>query len=521
MYENRGGIKMKGGEDGARDHHGELLPVLSSSSAKMDYEKLVNTPLPKFDEAYPGSPFFMEFGYFCLRRTYKSIFRTFEVTGAEKIPTDRGSMCCAWHTNGLVDPISILLTHPKMFVIGGRHDLVTRPILGFWARKPVVRKAELLRGGCSEEQAERLNGRSLLNLATGISHGFACALFPEGTSHSESHLIRIKTGPFRTVLAAAAHAKAIDAQTPVLIPVGLHFRKRHLFRTDCWVEYGDSIELPRDKLSEELVQTVKNGDWMEPPSELVLALRDTLEEKLTPMTPNRDSHSEVFRDGVIAHAQSRIERGTELTWREEVLAIRALKAKNTTPEVKEIATKIGDALHSADLDGRDINSKCDGLRGVSAKGALTDISKLIPMLILLPTIIVGLGPQLAAGRLLGDNTDEGLDARSSYHFLFGMFGSLFWWPILSTIITILSINYSSELNSELGLEWMALIGDQAWQQTISVISLWAALILLFWISGVSFARGWDPISDSAKWFRRRKNNSKVSKNLVKLRELLK
>jgi hypothetical protein len=38
---------------------------------------------------------------------------------------------------------------------------------------------------------------------------------------------------------------------------------------------------------------------------------------------------------------------------------------------------------------------------------------------------------------------------------------------------------------------------------------------------VSFARGWDSISDSAKWFRRRKNNSKVSKNLVKLRELLK
>ena len=516
---------MKGGEDGARDHYGELLPVLSSSSAKMDYDKLVNTPLPKFDKAYPGSPFFMEFGYFCLRRTSKNILRTFEATGVEKIPTDRGSMCCAWHTNGLVDPISILLTHPKKFVIGGRHDLVTRPILGFWARKfavqPVVRKAELLRGGCSEEEAEYLNGRSLLNLATGISHGFACALFPEGTSHSESHLIRIKTGPFRTVLAAAAHAKAIDAPSPVLIPTGLHFRTRHLFRTDCWVEYGDPIELPGDKLPEELVQAVKNGDWMEPPSEMVIALRDALEEKLAPMTPNRDTYSEVFRDGVIAHAQSRIESGTGLTWREEVLAVRALKAKPASAEVKEIATNIGDILHGANLDGRDINSKCDGLRGFSPKGVLTGLAKLIPMLVLLPTILVGMAPQVAGGRLLGDNTDEGLDARTSYHFLFGMFGSLFWWPIMSTLITILSVIYSSELNSELGLEWMALIGDETWQQTVSVISLWTALILLLWLSGVSFAKGWDPISDSAKWFRRRKNNSKVSGKLVKLRELLK
>jgi hypothetical protein len=132
-----------------------------------------------------------------------------------------------------------------------------------------------------------------------------------------------------------------------------------------------------------------------------------------------------------------------------------------------------------------------------------------------------MAPQVAGGRLLGDNTDEGLDARTSYHFLFGMFGSLFWWPIMSALITILSVIYSSELNSELGLEWMALIGDETWQQTVSVISLWTALILLFWLSGVSFAKGWDSISDSAKWFRRRKNNSKVSGKLVKLRELLK
>ena len=63
---------MKTGADGARDHHGDLLPELSASASKMKYEKLVNAPLPTFDKDYPGSPFFMELGYFMLRRTIYS-----------------------------------------------------------------------------------------------------------------------------------------------------------------------------------------------------------------------------------------------------------------------------------------------------------------------------------------------------------------------------------------------------------------------------------------------------------------
>ena len=47
---------MKSGNDGARDHNGELLPELSASATKMNYERLVNAPLPKFKEKYPDLP---------------------------------------------------------------------------------------------------------------------------------------------------------------------------------------------------------------------------------------------------------------------------------------------------------------------------------------------------------------------------------------------------------------------------------------------------------------------------------
>ena len=515
---------MKKGQDGARDHHGELLPELSASAARMKYDKLVNTPLPKFEKNYPGSPFFTELGYFMLRRTMYSQFRTFEVSGREKIPTDRGTMCSAWHTNGLMDPIAIFLSHPKKFVVGGHHDLVTRPILGFWARKfavqPVVRKAELLRGGCSEDEANYLNGRSLLNLATGISHGFGCALFPEGTSHSQSHLIRLKTGPFRTVLAAAAHAKSNGGKIPKLIPIGLHFRTRHLFRTDAWIEYGDPIDLPHDSLPQELVDRVGTGDWMEPPADLVTGLRDKLREKLAPMTPNRETFSQLNRDGVIVHARRRINSEPMPTWREEVLEVRQLAVEPETSAVQEVATKIGDNLANANLDGRDINTECTGLRGFRPSGAVGGTIKLIPFIALLPILVLSMGWQIALGRILGDRTDEGLDARTSYHMLFGMFGSMLWWPILATILTIMSVIYSSNINNLVGVDFLTVLGGEIWQQTIAVIVTWILLIFLFWLSAVSFATGWDAVADFARWNRRVKTNSLVKEDLAKLRDLL-
>ncbi|HIF45729.1 MAG TPA: hypothetical protein EYQ73_02895 [Candidatus Poseidoniales archaeon] len=510
--------------DGVRDHHGELVPELSKSAKKMNYERLLNTPLPSYDSNYPGSPFWMEFGYFGLRRTQSCIFRTLEITGTEKIPTDRGTLCAAWHTNGLIDIISIFLSHPNKFVIGGRHDLVTRSILGFWARKfavqPVIRKAELLRGGCSEEEAIKLNGRSLLSLATGISHGYACALFPEGTSHSESHLIRLRTGPMRTVLAAAAHAKSIESTPPVIIPIGLHFRIRHKFRTDAWIEYGEPIQVPYKNLNQELVEAVKNGDWVEPPAEDVIALRDELEAKLSPLTPAKPTYSEYRADQLIAHVKARISKTPLVSWRKEVLAARRVRDNPPSNEILQLSEKIGERLHNSGLDGRDVNKNATGLRGFSPGGALTGSIKTLFALAMLPLILLSQFPQIMLGRVLGDSTDEGEDARVSFQFLAGMFGSLFIWPTLS-ILTILSlILFSNKINSTFGVDWLNLYGGSPIYQLAAILLIFVFNIVSYWLAGRAFAWGWDPISDTAKFGRRLKNGTKFKSDLIKLRELM-
>ena len=196
------------------------VPTLSSSAKNMKIDKLLAAPLPTYDASVPGSYIWTKLAFWMCRRVSSVQFRSTASTSVAPLSAGgSGAMCCGWHTNGLMDPLAIFLQHPKEFVVGARHDLVTRPLLGWWTRRlavqPVVRKAELVRGGCTEEEAMNLNGRSLLALASGIAHGFGCVLFPEGTSHSLSHMVRFKTGPARTVLAAAALAKANDLPLPL------------------------------------------------------------------------------------------------------------------------------------------------------------------------------------------------------------------------------------------------------------------------------------------------------------------
>ena len=505
--------------DGAVDHRGEALPVLSKSSANMQMEKLLNTPMPSFDKATPGSPFWTKLAFFFCRRTAANQFRTIEYTGMDNIPTDRGSLCAAWHTNGLIDPLGIMLAHPKEFVMGGRHDLVTRPILSFWTRRlavqPVVRKAELLRGGCSEEEATNLNGRSLLTLATGISSGFGCVLFPEGTSHDLAHMIRFRTGPMRTVLAAAAIAKGSGKKCPVLQPIGLHYRVRHHYRTDMWVEFAEPYFLPEDEIPGELIEAVQKREWVEPPGELVRSLRDGLRPHLLPITPNVSSWDEHGAFHLIAQLESRMKKASLSTWKSEVLAAREVRDRfQTEPEGEdskpiEIRHPIVDAakeihlqLKKRNLDGRDLNASGNNLRfGNPLKGIQFGVKTAL-MVMLLPAFLISLSPQLILGRFLGDRTDEGVDARTTYQFLAAMFGSVLLWPFFALIgVWIVWIN-SVDISNILSLDITALFGDGKNSQLMSMIVIYVAMIPLFWTSGRMFGFWWDGYVDARRAYSR-------------------
>ena len=483
--------------------------------------------MPSFDKKTPGSPFWTKLAFFFCRRTAANQFRTIEYSGMEHIPRDRGSLCASWHTNGLIDPLGIMLAHPKEFVMGGRHDLVTRPILSFWTRRlavqPVVRKAELLRGGCSEEEATNLNGRSLLTLATGISSGFGCVLFPEGTSHDLAHMIRFRTGPMRTVLAAAAIAKGAGKKCPVLQPVGLHFRVRHHYRTDMWVEFAEPFHLPEDEIPEDLIAAVQKREWVEPPGDLVRSLRDGLRPHLLPITPNASSWDEHGAYHVIAQVEARMNKKRLNTWRSEVLAARSVRDRYQTeqavedskpPEVNNPVVVQAKTIHrqlsERGLDGRDLDSSGLKLRTGNPIQLVGFCAKTALMAALLPVFILSLSPQLILGRFLGDRTDEGVDARTTYQFLAAMFGSVILWPFFALIGVGLIYWNATNLTTIFSFDFEGFI------ETGSVLALLAIYVLmfpLFWCSGRMFGLWWDSYVDMRKGFKRITASKQYRQNL--------
>ena len=521
-------------DDGAIDHRGEKLPELSKSATKMRMDKLLSTPMPTFEGSTPGSALWSNVAYWIARRILAAQYRSSEVTGVDTLPLERGNMCCAWHTNGLMDPLQMVLKHPNNFVMGGRHDLVTRPLLGWWTRKlavqPVVRKAELLRGGCSEEEASQINGRSLMMLAQGISAGFGCVLFPEGTSHDGSSMLRFRTGPFRTVFAAAAIAKSKDLPIPAIIPIGLHFRAREKFRTDVWVEYDTPLFIEDDEIPESLIEAVAKGHWVEPPAENVFSLRDSLRIRLMPLTPNTNTWGEYEALHILGHVESRRTQQPLVSWKEEVLAARAFRTLLQPPissqevienaDLPEIghpaivpAKAVAGILKESGLDGRDLNASGLDLRRLNPLKTMKKAVRIPVFLTLIPFFVYSFTPQVAMGRILGDSTDEGQDARSSYHFLAAMFGSLMFWPFMALGLVALEHAIHDSITQLLGFDWLTLLGTSSTSIILSRVLMFFSMFFLFWLSGRTSSLLWDDLTDFKRATLRFRMNTTKRQNL--------
>ena len=266
---------VQSGDDGAVDHHGDILPPLSKSASQIDVEKIERRRRHASNPGeHPGVSWFYNMVRGLCRMALKQQFRTIEVTGQENISEDAGILTVAWHTNALIDSSTIFVTQPKRLVFGARHDLLTRPLIGNIASisgtQPVIRQAERARGGASGEAANRINSKTMLTLAECIATGNGSALFPEGTSHEDSKMRRLRTGPMRSVIAANSISHEKGTPTPHLLPVGLHYRVSWFFRTDAWFEYGTPISLDGAIHPEEERKRLLKGEWLEAPADRCL-----------------------------------------------------------------------------------------------------------------------------------------------------------------------------------------------------------------------------------------------------------
>lgn len=180
-----------------------------------------------------------------LRRVLRMFFKEIVVEGCENIPEDRGGLLIAWHPNGLVDPALIMSAFPGRVVFGARHGLFDWPVLGWLIRRlgtvPIYRSSD----DSSLSRVERMeaNERSLDGLATELAQGSFSALFPEGLSHDLPHLADVKTGAARLYYRARQLTEE-GRSKPVIIPVGLHYDRKNIFRSRVLISFKPPMELP-------------------------------------------------------------------------------------------------------------------------------------------------------------------------------------------------------------------------------------------------------------------------------------
>ena len=440
---------------------------------------------------------------------HKIIFRR---STSDQVPViDGGRISVSTHINGLVDPLVIVHSQDRRFTALGRHDLVTRPLLGWWCRglgiQPILRKVETTEGITDRDFATTINQRSMLTVSNCISSGHSAVVFPEGTSHQDPILHGFKTGPFRTVFAASALAEHRNQPPPHIQPTGLHWRNHTKFRTDHFVEYLEPIPIPNPYTSSETQQLI-DGVWVEPPENDVVEMRDRVFEILNEATPNSPDW-ETYRSWILmAHRRS---SSPIQDLKKEVLQTRIMREAwrdgKLSDETMENAKKTSKILSDRQLDPRDINPDGSVIRDQTSIFKL--ISGLFMMLLSAPLFLVSTFPQAFLAWWMGDRTDEGIDARTTYHLLAAMFSIPIFWPISSLLV-------SSSVSIYLGL-------------SITKAALFiVACFPLFYLTCLMMASGYDMMQDYARNRRRirfvndedyitfRQSLSIVDKNLVDL-----
>ncbi|MFO0612667.1 MAG: 1-acyl-sn-glycerol-3-phosphate acyltransferase [Polyangiaceae bacterium] len=172
---------------------------------------------------------FLRSGFKALLRVY---FGSIEEVGERPSAETRGRVFVSNHKNALLDPVLVLTHAPCDVSPLAKSTLWDLPglawLLDLADAVPVLRRSDDPNkpAGANDEMFDRI--------AKHLASGGNVLVFPEGTSHNEPAMIRLKTGAAR-MLARAAAAGATDLTFQA---VGLEFAARDKFRTRAMVAYG-------------------------------------------------------------------------------------------------------------------------------------------------------------------------------------------------------------------------------------------------------------------------------------------
>jgi len=170
-----------------------------------------------------------------------TFFRHIEVSGLENVPRTGPVIFAGNHPNALMDGWLLVAKcgrWPLFFLANAKlwNYRLLAPILNATGAIPVYRREEHPSGVDNTHAFDRLYEL--------IESGECVGIFPEGISHVESQLVKLKTGTARIALTIADRG---SVNAPI-VPCGLSYIHRHRFRSQVLLQFGEPMTMDDARL---------------------------------------------------------------------------------------------------------------------------------------------------------------------------------------------------------------------------------------------------------------------------------
>ena len=176
------------------------------------------------------------FGRFCVW----FFFRSVDVQHADRVPQGGPVLLCINHPNTLIDSLLVSAVVERKVHYLATAALFRNALMGKFLRAcgaiPVYRRQD------DPNKMDR-NAPAFEATVTALARGGLVAIYPEGTTHAESRVQRIKTGAARIALDYESRRAGGLGEVLTLIPVGLTFEARKSFGGRVRVSFGEPISI--------------------------------------------------------------------------------------------------------------------------------------------------------------------------------------------------------------------------------------------------------------------------------------
>ncbi len=174
------------------------------------------------------------FLFWLVRVITSTFFRRIDVVGEDNVPEEGPVIFAGNHPNALMDGW-LLAAKCRRWPL---HFMANAKLWGYPLLRTMMSASGAVPVYPREEHGDAAdNTKAFEKLYEVLEEGNCMGIFPEGVSHAESQLTKLKTGTARIALAVAARGKTAVR----IVPCGLNYIHRHRFRSQVLLEFGAPI----------------------------------------------------------------------------------------------------------------------------------------------------------------------------------------------------------------------------------------------------------------------------------------